>query len=475
MPAPLSAAFAPAAPRWLILLGVAIVARAVTFGNPILHVDEQFYFVTARAMSDGTVPYVDIWDRKPIGLFALYLPAAAIGWPGGILAYQAMALAAAVATAGLIARLAERAGWRPGALVAAILYLLWLNFAEGQGGQAPVFYNLLVVGAVLVLSGGASRGRALAAMTLLGLALQIKYSVVFEGAALGCWMLWQRRGDAPAALAALAAAMIAVALLPTAAVLGAYAVAGKADAFLFANFWSILDRARDPVGEQVGNLAIVAVILAPLLALAWVGRAEGEPNPARRLVQLWLVAALAGLIAFGGWFDHYALPAIAAACACSAGFFASERRSRRAVAIFLIAMFVGGQAVLAFKRHERGTPAQFAALARAVGTGHGCLLVYSGPTMLYPATGRCRVSALVFPSHLSRTREAGAVGIDQHAALAAALAARPARIVVEAGYRGERPEVRRGLEAVLAREYRPVGDYVLGVKRVTVFALSAHS
>ena len=80
-------------PRWAILLLVAIVARAATFGNPIVHVDEEYYFVTARSMLDGALPYVDIWDRKPIGLFLLYVPAAALGMPFGIWAYQAMALA----------------------------------------------------------------------------------------------------------------------------------------------------------------------------------------------------------------------------------------------------------------------------------------------------------------------------------------------------------------------------------------------
>ncbi|GAA0738367.1 hypothetical protein GCM10009106_26450 [Sphingomonas japonica] len=457
--------------RWLILLAAAIAARATTFGNPILHVDEQFYFVVADAMAKGALPFVDIWDRKPIGLFALYLPAAALGWPLGILAYQALALAFAVATAGVIGAIARRVGWERGALAAGILYLLWLNFAEGQGGQAPVFYNLPVAGAVLVLSGGASRGRAVAAMALFGLALQIKYSVVFEGIALGCWVLWQRRRDPPLALAGLAAAMIAAALLPTAAALGGYAVLGHADRFLFANFWSILDRAGDPVGEQAGNLAIVALILAPLVALAFAGRSEGAAGTPRSLIRLWLAAAITALIGFGGWFDHYALPAIAAACTCSAGFFASERRSRRAVTVFLIATFVGGQAVLALKRHERGTAAEFAALTRAVGRGNGCLLIYSGPTMLYPATGRCRVSALVFPSHLSRTREAGAVGVDQRAALAAALATRPAWVVAEAGYRGERPDIRRRLEQVLGQNYRPIGTYALGTKRITVFCI----
>ncbi len=74
-------------PRWTILLATALLVRALTFGNPILHVDEEFYFAAARAMVHGAVPYVDVWDRKPVGLFLFYWPAAALGVPLGIWAY----------------------------------------------------------------------------------------------------------------------------------------------------------------------------------------------------------------------------------------------------------------------------------------------------------------------------------------------------------------------------------------------------
>ena len=72
-------------------------------------------------MWEGAVPYVDMWDRKPIGLFLLYMPAAALPLTASIYAYQAMALAAVVATAALIVTAAQRVGWSRGGLVAASL------------------------------------------------------------------------------------------------------------------------------------------------------------------------------------------------------------------------------------------------------------------------------------------------------------------------------------------------------------------
>ncbi|MEI9927398.1 MAG: hypothetical protein WDN44_06430 [Sphingomonas sp.] len=94
-------------PRWSVLLLVAVAARAATFGNPVVHVDEEFYFTTAIRMLHGALPYVDVWDRKPIGLFLVYLPAAAFGVPLGIWVYQAMATASVVLTGLVLARLAE--------------------------------------------------------------------------------------------------------------------------------------------------------------------------------------------------------------------------------------------------------------------------------------------------------------------------------------------------------------------------------
>ena len=70
--------------RGAILTAVAVAARAGTFGNPNIHVDEQFYLYVARRMLEGARPFVDVWYRKPIGLFALYLPAAALPYSWAI-------------------------------------------------------------------------------------------------------------------------------------------------------------------------------------------------------------------------------------------------------------------------------------------------------------------------------------------------------------------------------------------------------
>ncbi|WP_447727529.1 ArnT family glycosyltransferase [Sphingomonas koreensis] len=464
------------APRWLILLAVALAARAITFGNPILHVDEEFYFVTARAMLDGAVPFVDVWDRKPIGLFLIYAPAAALGYPAGIWAYQALAFACLLATAILAARLADRAGWNRGALAAGIAVILWPNLIDGQGGQAPVFYNLLMIAAASLIVRGerdASAGKrfagGFAAMALVGLALQVKYAAVFEGLFFGLWLLWRewRAGRGLAGIALAAVPLAGVALLPTLAAWAVYAVQGQGEAWLYANFLSILDRNPDPALEQIGNLAAITLILSPLLAAAALGWRRRGGSDAAAFLFAWALAAVGGLLVFGSYFEHYALPLIPPLAICAAAFLGVHRRFALWV---LLLVFIGGQVLLLAKRSTRGTPGEIAAVARTIGTGPGCLHVYSGSTMLYPMTRRCAVTRWLFPSHLSRTRERGAIGVDQATEIDRILAQRPEWVVMRKPYRGERPEIRaRMLSGVTKDGYRQIAVMPLGNERYTLW------
>ena len=52
--------------RWslivsLLLLLLALAARAQTFGNPVIGYDEQFYLLVGDRMIHGTIPFVDIF------------------------------------------------------------------------------------------------------------------------------------------------------------------------------------------------------------------------------------------------------------------------------------------------------------------------------------------------------------------------------------------------------------------------------
>lgn len=458
--------------RLAILLVIAIAARAVTFGSPIVQDDEQFYFVTAWAMLDGAVPYVDVWDRKPIGLFLLYLPAAAFGYPLGIWAYQAMALLFVVATALGIARLAERAGWRHGALPGGVAYILWLDFAGGQGGQAPIFYNLPMVLAALLIapapgdSDAATRlRRGIGAMALVGLAMQVKYSAVFEGAFFGLWWMWHdHKAGTPRTRTMLRAIpLVLVALLPTLAAWGWYAAQGQAAAFTMANFTSIFARNSDPTRDLLRNVAVLALVMAPLLIVAAMSRRD---TPVARFVGAWLIVAIAGVAIFGSWFNHYSLPLMVPAAACAAGWFGAHRRAATA---WLVVAFVTGQGILVAKSARRGDTAAFNRLTAAIGPGAGTLYVASGPPMLYAATGRQALTPYIFPSHLQFDREHGAIGVDQRSEILRIMAQGPDIVVLSPRHRHERADMHALVVDGLARGYRRTATVPFGRSAVAVY------
>ena len=68
--------------------------------NPLVDMDDQFYWLVGRSWWAGAWPIVDIWDRKPVGLFLLYTAIAGID--RSILAVQIASLLFAAGTAILI-------------------------------------------------------------------------------------------------------------------------------------------------------------------------------------------------------------------------------------------------------------------------------------------------------------------------------------------------------------------------------------
>jgi len=457
----------------VILLLVAIAVRAITLGNPVIEGDEEFFYFTGNAMWHGALPFVDIWDRKPFGLFLIYAGAAGLGFPAGIWAYQALALACVAGTAAMIARLATLIGFGRRATLAGVAYIVWLGLLGGHGGQPPVFYNLLmIVGAALIATG--RRWPGAAAMALVGVALQIKYSVVFEGVFFGLWLMADefRRTRSAGSAIAYGVLLVALALLPTIAVAVFYMGVGHWQEFVFANFQSVFLRNADR-HNQIFNLLKIVLINSPLIAMAWASfrRADVKGSPARRFMFMWLAAAMIGVLLFPPWFDHYSLPVLVPLCICAAGCPGTDWWQNRAAPAVLLVVALGEQALLFSQRVGFGTPAQFAAIASSVGRGPGCLYVYSGTTMLYVVTQRCTLSRYVLPSHLNRTREAGATGVDQDAEIRRILANRPAVVVMRPSYTGERPQAHALVQRAMNERYLLADRLPMGRELVSIYRL----
>ncbi|TAD85892.1 MAG: hypothetical protein EAY70_00310, partial [Sphingomonadales bacterium] len=175
---------------------------AAWFGDPNADIDEQLYSLIGNAMREGMVPFVDLWDRKPFGLFAIFAFAHALGGPGPA-AYQVLAAIVTLSGAVMTFMLARDFADRWTAAAAGLLYVVLTALYGAHSANSEVFFIPMMLGmAMLVRSPDHPRAvaRALAAMLIGGLALQVKYTVLPQCLFFGLWALWGQftRGMPPA-------------------------------------------------------------------------------------------------------------------------------------------------------------------------------------------------------------------------------------------------------------------------------------
>jgi hypothetical protein len=448
--------------RALLLLALlAVAARVQTFGNPVLGYDEQYYLLVGDRMLHGALPYLDIFDRKPIGLFLIFAGVRLLGGEG-VLAYQMVALACVIATAWLIVRMARSYVDEFAAITAGCLYVLWLNFAEGEGGQSPVFYNLPMALAATLVWRASSEQRALLvrgamAMLLTGIAMQIKYPALVEGMFFGGLLLsevWLVEKRWPA-LVVPALVWIGAALLPTVLAMLVFWHLGALQPFLFANFLSQFGRLQDPAFAQFNGLLAMIGILTPFALLVWRGRAWARPGG--EFFMLWLAAALLSVLVFASYLSpHYLMPVFVPMALAAAPCFVREKRGRVVAAVVLVFFFALGQVVLAKIYQGKGGRREAMLVAAAARPRHGCLYVYDGFPALYFLTNSCLPTRWAFPGLLNTHSEASAaaIGVDPLVEVRRILAARPEVIVdTDPPYFLGNPVTHAELRRVLARDY----------------------
>ena len=423
------------------LMALTVLAtRGVWFGDPVADIDEQLYSFIGWRMQFGELPYVDWWDRKPFGLFAIFGAAHAILGPGP-LAYQLLAALFAFATAWLVYDLARLLVDRFAATIAAMLTVMLLAAYSNYSGQSEVFFAPLMLGMVRLL---AERNdphftrNAMLAMLLGGLALQIKYTVLPQCLFLGAYALWaeHRRGADWPRLLKLAAIFALLGLAPTLAVAAFYAATGGFDAFLFANFLSFFDRLPAPQGRWTDSHIIGVMPLAILAAGGIYAAFRMSPPRDQGLWFLfagWSLSALATVLLPGTVYLYYYAALAAPAALLAVPLFDRSGPAKAAIGLLLL---LGCFSLLSLDQRRADSLAERAAtqlLVNAI-TPHvdakrECLWLFDGPTVLYRLTSSCVPTRFVYPDHLNNALETSALGIGQTDEVARILATRPAAIV----------------------------------------------
>ena len=396
--------------QFAVLLAIAVILRCDTFGDPNLHGDEVFYHQVGLALHDGVLPYVGVWDRKPFGLFALFYLITAVS--AAPFAYQLVATLFAAATAWIIARIAQAWARPLGGILAGVCYLLWLAPLQGFGGQSPVFYNLFVAAAAMLvqralpcLASGERPASLAVAMLLAGCAITIKTATFAEAGFLGLISLITLLRSPLGTAAALrtGAAWTALGILPTLLIAGGYWLAGH-----WSEYWHAMvtaNLAKPPSWPDVPTRAgIMLALLTPLLIPAVLGLIAQERG-SRRFTLWWLGAALVGLAAVPNFYIHYALPLLVPLCVAASTFLGRPLiglATTGALAVLALAL----APIFQFE-HTARSRAAIAELTHEIRAhrGAGPLLLYDAPPQLYRAAGQAFVTPLVFPTHLSHLIE----------------------------------------------------------------------
>lgn len=475
------------------ILLAALVIRFPAFGDPNYHIDEGFYLLVGERMRDGLLPYVDIWDRKPFGLFLLYAAIATLGGASMAAVHLAAGICAA-ATAVLLATVARRWVAPLPAVLAAIAYLTGLEALAGGGGQSPVFYNLPIAAmALLTLKAGEARtlprfrAPALAAVLCGGVALTIKQTSLAECLFFGGVLAFRAHRLAPGRAVALreTALLAALGALPSLGCLAFHAAIGHQAEYLFATVLSTFGRVPMGWDERLAHAAYLAPRIVPLLGMALAGvtlllRRPGAAAGAWILAG-WIGAALAGFLMVPNFYDHYALPLLPSLCAGAAPLFA--RRPLGPVfamlAIGIALTFAGWPAVDRVRRTDAAMRTAARTIVAHGGGGHGSLYVFDGPVHLYTLTGAPLPTRWVFPEHLSTAEERHATGADAARELDAILRGRPAVIVAadQPGARHPNPRAWRTLRAAVACHYDRVAHLDMpefgGTRAIGIFAARA--
>jgi Dolichyl-phosphate-mannose-protein mannosyltransferase len=441
-----------------------LASRLPRMGHPAADFDEQLYSLIGQNMLTGAIPYVDLWDRKPPGLFALYALFHAIGGASP-LAYQIAAIAACLLGGWLTWRLGRRIADPGTAALGAALYPLLMALYGSHSGQSEGFFVPLLLSMAELLLIAKSRTNlwiAAAAMLCGGLALQIKYTALPTCLLFGALALFDlhRSGTKLPRLAGLAALFALLGLLPTLLVALWLYQHGAWDEFVFANFVSIGLRQPMPlhftIGKQLSYAAPLAALIAGGALIAW---RKGLAGPGYRLAAAWLAAGLAGLFMGSTIYVYYYAALVPVAILLALPLFGPDSRHGRLLALGTMVWLLIVLGPLTQYRNARIEREQLAEISQAirpfVSDARHPLFIYDGPVVLYQLSGSALPSRFVYADHLDNQLESAALPINPTAEVARILTEKPGAIITSSQPVTLRnPSTNALIETAVAGNYR---------------------
>jgi hypothetical protein len=474
----------PVRADWLAAAALALVTlatRAIWFGDPVADFDEQIYSLIGWRMTHGDLPFVEVWDRKPFGLFAIFALAHALLGTGP-LAYQIVASIAALIGGLLVYGLARPLVDRVSAAIAGALYLMLMAAYGSYSGQSEIFHAPMMLGMLWLMRDrerpDAAR-RANIAMLIGGVALQVKYTVLPQCLFFGVYALYGewRAGASLLRLTKRGTVLALLGVLPTALVALLYLATGHFTQFWFANFVSFFERTPAPGGRLRSDLDVALTPLALLIGLGLYSALRLNPPRDWRLYGLfagWTLAALGTVMLPATVYLYYYGALVPAAVLMAVQLIDVRAPGKFIPAAFLL---LGAGYILdtpdryVHSQNERRTEARLSdAIVPYVGTKRDCLYVFDGPAALYRTTGTCRPTRYLYPDHLNNGLEIHSLEVDQPTEIARILATQPGVIVTADHYMTvQRTENLALIRQATATGYRPLMTASLHHREITAW------
>jgi hypothetical protein len=500
--------------RWralLVFVLLAFIIRGATFLLGSHDWDESLYVLGAESLLRGHLPYTQVWDHKPPGIFILFAaPIAVLREP--VFAVRLLAcVAVGVSSFCLWALLSSnpRQGSNLAGPVAGTLYML---FSLGNGGgtaNTEIFYLALLLLALLTITGAARASgdpwtdksdwkRIIAAGMLLGIAASINYLALLYGVTLAAVLIFTPVGpsETNSARAAVfarralrAAFLVPGPLLVYSCIIAVYAMSSELDTFFYAN----VAANRLYVAAQPYDIKALAQAFGEQLAGEWflwgcallcpvVIRTGPSPSlPERRALVIavsWLIVAVGAVSTSRLYWSHYFLQLNPALCLLAGvvigRLLQPVLQQSRVLAVCAVALLMLGAtynllrdtlrtaAVVLAHRYLQGqgqwgdVAAQVSDYIRTRMTPGGFVYVVDYSPIIYSRTGAQLPTRFVFPPFLIGTDSSRLIDTNPRAELLRILEHRPQYIVKK----HERPdpqgtddEFYSELDAALRRDY----------------------
>lgn len=452
--------------------------------------DESMYALVAREIVLGHLPYVSIFQEKPLGMPLLMAAAMEIGGVT-VTSVRILGSLCVIATCLLLRQAALAAGLsRFAAMIAALAYARSSIEMGGLPSNTEILFAPLTAAAVwqAIAWRDAAGIRAQARVifvcgSLIGLAIWMKYIAAFVGCALfgllvGAWLL--RRAIGPGGVAVLAGIYAASCLFPSVAGGAYYWAIGHWDEFWFANIGFMpLYQGIPPEWINAKSHAAYFVWYGhPLLALAFLGAALWRDHPVASLGGvIWLAAEFIAFLVPWKFYDHYFLLLYPPLCLLAgAGIDAMARRLMpagmhggylRIPSSGLAALAVAWVAIWPPPLSPRATrpdvPAEVARIIREDPAPGATAWMVNYEPVVYLLAGIPLATPVAFPPHLV-TRYNAVAPMNPLAEVRRVLAARPRYLAIDPDRVEDiLPEFSSEIFAALIRYYRPVDVRLPGV------------